>query len=171
MSLKQTLEQIREHSIEAWMLTTVRDGGVVRMDDLHIDRIDETWKSRECWIQGGLKAFRLALMLRDRHQFPFTVALGFSLESGEHFTDVNFKNTKELGEKLNWTPPSLYLFEPGRTPRNDTVREDGAAEADVVVRELKRDFFGGSVQPANCYYIEFRQLQSTEYSRSVFLEG
>jgi hypothetical protein len=73
---------MREHSIEAWMLTTVRDGGVVRMEDLHIDRIDETWKAREYWIQGGLEAFRLALMLRDRRQIPFAVALGFSLESG-----------------------------------------------------------------------------------------
>jgi hypothetical protein len=162
---------MREHSIEAWMLTTVGDGGVVRMDDLHIDRVDETWKSREYWIQGGLEAFRLALMLRDRHQIPFVVALGFSLESGEHFTDVNFQNTKELGEKLNWTPPSLYLFEPGKTPRTNAVREDGAVEADLVVRELNRDLFGDSVQPANCYYIEFRQLQSAEYSRSVFLEG
>jgi len=96
MSLKATPEQAREHSIEAWMLTKIRDGGVVRMDDLHVDKIDEAWKPRECWVQSGLEAFRMASMSRDRHHLPFTVALGFSLESGEHFTGVDFQNTTEL---------------------------------------------------------------------------
>ncbi len=163
MSLKPTREQTREYSIESWMLTIVRDGGVVRIDDLHIDAIDEAWKPRECWVQNGLEAFRMALMLRDRHHLPFTVALGFSLESGEHFTGVDFQNTAELVEKLNWVPPSLYLFVPGKTPRMNIT--------DVIIRDLKPDFFGATVQPANCYYIEFRQSEWNEYSRSVFLEG
>jgi hypothetical protein len=163
MSLNLTREQTREHCIEAWMLTIIRDGGVVRMDDLHVDKIDETWKPRECWVQSGLEAFRMALMLRDRHHLPFTVALGFSLESGENFTGVDFQNAAELVEKLNWVAPSLYLFEHGKTPR--------ANISDVVIRELKADFFGAAVRPENCYYIEFRQPQSSEYNRSVFLEG
>jgi hypothetical protein len=48
-----------------------------------LDQIDAQWKPRETWIQGGLEAFRLALMARDRHQLRFTVGLGFSLKSGE----------------------------------------------------------------------------------------
>jgi hypothetical protein len=52
-------EQIHEHSIEAWPLTTMGEGSVVRMDDL---QIGGTWKPCECWIQGGLKAFRLVLI-------------------------------------------------------------------------------------------------------------
>ena len=163
MSLEPTREQTREYSIESWMRTIVRDGGVVRMDDLHIDKIDEAWKPRECWLQSGLEAFRMALMLRDRHHLPFTVALGFSLESGKHLTGVDFQNPTELDEKLNWAPPSLYVFEPGKTPRTDITN--------VVIRELEPGFFGDAVQPANCYYVEFRQAQSSEYNRSVFLEG
>ena len=163
MSLNPTREQARECSIESWMLMIIQDGGVVRMDDLHVDKIDEAWKLRECWVQSGLEAFRMALMLRDRHHLPFTVALGFSLESGEHFRGVNFQNTAELVEQLNWVPPSLYLFEPGKRPRTNI--------GDVVIRDLEPDFFGATVQPENCYYIEFRQPQFREYNRSVFLEG
>lgn len=120
------------------MLTTIQDGGVARFDDLHIDRIDELWKPREMWIPGGLEAFRLALMLRDRHQLPFTVALGCSLESGEQLANVDFQTVDELGAKLNWTPPSLYLFTPGKEPRAENVRaiENGVVNADAVVREL-----------------------------------
>jgi len=116
------------------MLMIIRDGGVVRMDDLHVDKIDEAWKPRECWVQSGLEAFRIALMLRDRHHLPFTVALGFSLESGEHFRGINFRNTAELVEQLNWVPSSLYIFEPGKTPRTNV--------SDVVIRDLESDFFG-----------------------------
>ncbi len=163
MSVNPTREQTRESCIETWMLTIIGDGGVVRMDDLHVDKIDEAWKPRECWVQSGLEAFRIALMLRDRHHLPFTVALGFSLESSEHFTGVDFQNIAELVEKLNWVPPSLYLFEPGATPH--------AKISDAVIRELKPHFFGATLQSENCYYIEFRQAQSREYSRSVFLEA
>jgi hypothetical protein len=161
--LKPTREQNRENSIETWMLTVVRDVGIARIDELHIDKIDETWKPREYWFQNGLEAFRIALMLRDRHHLPFTVALGFSLESGEHFAGVDFQDTVELAKKLNWMPPSLYLFEPGKTPRTNI---NG-----VVIGELNPDLFGTTVKATNCYYIEFRQSRSNEYNRSVFLEG
>jgi hypothetical protein len=100
MSLKPTREQTREYSVEAWMLTTVRDGGVAKIDDLHIDKIDEAWKPREFWVPKGLEAFRMALMLRDRHHLPFAVALGFSLESGEHSTGVNFQEYSGACRKI-----------------------------------------------------------------------
>ena len=52
-------EQIHERSIEAWPLTIMGEGTVVRMDVL---QIGETGKPCECWIQGDLEAFRLALI-------------------------------------------------------------------------------------------------------------
>jgi hypothetical protein len=163
MPWQSTREHGRENHIETWMLTTVQDGGVLRMDDLHIDQLDDRWRPREYWVQGGIEAFRVALSLRDRHHLPFTVVLGFSLQSGQHSTGVDFENTAQLAEKLNSVPPSLYLFQPGKTPRTDTTN--------VVIRDLMPGFFGTSTQTSNCYYIEFRPAQSTEYNRSVFVEG
>ena len=52
-------EQIHELSIEARPLNIMAEGSVARMDEL---QIGETWKPCKCWIQGGLKAFRLGLI-------------------------------------------------------------------------------------------------------------
>jgi len=111
MATKPLDEQARERVIEAWMLRIVRDGGIARFDNLHIDQIDEGWEPREMWVQGGMEAFRLALMVRDRHKFRFIVGLGFSLESGATSTDFDFQTGEELISRVDWSAPSLYLFE------------------------------------------------------------
>jgi hypothetical protein len=161
MAAKSSNENAREHTIETWMLTIVQDGGVARFDDLHIDQIDEQWKPREMWIQGGVEAFRLALMVRDRHQLPFTVGLGFSLESGEQLTSVDFQTGEEFMARVDWSPPSLYLFGPGREPSIETA----------VIQKLNRNLFPGLPQTASCYHTEFREIRTNERRHSVFLEG
>jgi len=47
----------RGRAIEIWMTAIARDGGVDRYDDLHIDKIDPLWGSRDLWLQGGLEAY------------------------------------------------------------------------------------------------------------------
>jgi hypothetical protein len=151
----------RERSIEAWMLTIVQDGGVGRFDDLHIDQIDEQWKPRETWIHGGLEAFRLALKVRDHHQLPYVVGLGFSLKSEDQLPDGDFQTGEEFMARVDWSPPSLYLFERGNKP----------SIATTVVRTLNRNLFPGLPQTASCYWTEFREMHTNEGRRSVFLEG
>jgi hypothetical protein len=112
MPLKPSSEEV----IERWMLTIVTDGGVTRFDDLHIDEIDEQWKDRSLWVSAGLEAYRIAVALRNRHQLPFVVALGFSLEGGPESQGMDFHTPAEFAERLDWSPPSLYLFHPDRTP-------------------------------------------------------
>lgn len=142
-------------------------------DDLHIDRIDEEWKDREHWLQGGLESFRLAETLRDRHEFRFTVGLGFSLKSAERFTGVDFQQFKELLAKLDWTSPSLCLFEPGNEPWIQIVQlvQDGAAEHGAFVQEMDQGFYGNVVRASGCFYMEFRKKKWKDYYRSLFLEG
>jgi hypothetical protein len=161
MAAKPRNEQARERTIEAWMLTIVQDGGIARFDDLHIDRIDDQWKQREMWIQGGLEAFRLALMVRDRHQLPFTVGLGFSLDSEKQLAGVEFQTADEFIARVDWSPPSLYLFEPGTEPSSQTT----------ALRNLSRNLFPGLPETTSCYCIEFREKDTNEHRRSVFLEG
>jgi hypothetical protein len=38
------------------MLATVSDGGVERLDDLHVDDIDASWKDPASWVSAGLIA-------------------------------------------------------------------------------------------------------------------
>lgn len=154
----------REKLIEKWMLTIINDGGVDRVDDLHIDRIDPSWKSREQWVEGGLQAFRVALAVRDREQLPFTVGLGFSLVSGSQPIGIDFRTPEEFRVKLDWLPPSLYLFHRGQEPDKQVSSAEG------IVRDLSPSVIGAE-RSARCYYLEFRDTGAAEYSRSVFVEG
>ncbi len=154
----------REEIIEQWMLTIVNDGGVRRFDDLHIDKIDPGWKPRQQWMEGGLEAHRVALAVRDRHQLPFTVGLGFSLESGSRPIGIDFHAPEEFCERLDWSPPSLYLFHRGEEPDKQVSPANG------VVRDLSPAVLGAEGS-ARCYYLEFRQEGDDEYRRSVFIEG
>jgi diadenosine tetraphosphatase ApaH/serine/threonine PP2A family protein phosphatase len=152
-----------EEAIEKWMLTIVDDGGVRRFDDLHIDKIDPAWKHRSRWVTGGLEAFRVTKILRDRNGLLFTVALAFSLTCGSRPRGIDFRNRKELEERLDSSPPSLYLFHRGEEPRNRMAPGNPA-------QNLSPSTF--AVQPdALCYYLEFRQKNTEEYCRSVFVEG
>jgi hypothetical protein len=153
-----------EEAIERWMLAIVDDGGVRRFDDLHIDKVEPAWKHRANWVTGGLEAFRVTKILRDRNGLPFTVALAFSLTSGSRPRGIDFQTRKEFEERLDSSPPSLYLFRRGEEPRNQTAPGNPAENVDPSTF---------SVQPtdARCYYIEFRQENTEEYCRSVFVEG
>ena len=159
-----TIRIERQKVIEDWMVTIAGDGGIERYDDLHIDRIDERWAHREQWSQGGLEAFRLALGLRDRHRLALTVALAYSLESGEELLGVNFRTPDEFHAQLDWSPPSLYLFDFGREPWSQSG-EEVAKPIDVNI------LFATSLNAKACYYMEFKQPDSIEYSRSVFVTG
>ena len=151
--------------IEAWMTAILRNGGIERYDDLHIDRIDEGWTRREHWLRGGLEAFRLANGLRDLHGLSLTVALAYSLESGEEPRGMNFGTSDEFQAQLDWSPPSIYLFHPDREPW--MIQTGGE-----IVRPIDaRTVLGTAMEPKGCYYMEFKPPDSVEYSRSVFVAG
>jgi hypothetical protein len=99
----------REATIRRWMLATVSDGGIERLDDLHVDNIDASWKDPASWVSAGLTAYGLALGIRRELSLDVTVALGFSLVDEDTSGDV-FETQEEFEKHLDWSPPSLYLF-------------------------------------------------------------
>lgn len=160
----------REDIIRTWMTTVLRDGGIERFDDLHIDRIDSVWKERDRWVDGGLQALRLAMSLRDEAHLPADVALAFSLESGKDSRGADFKDTGGLKAQFDWVPPSLYLVHPGRMPWERPAAE-GRREAKVSVRKMAPALLGFDGPAKGCWYIEFKQPDSAEYARTIFLIG
>ena len=153
----------REEIIEKWILAIVQDGGLRRLDDLHIDKVDPTWKNRDHWVEGGLEAFRVARVVRDRNGLPHTVALAFSLKSGNRPLGVDFQTRAELDERLDWSPPSLYLFHRSEEPRGRISLGDAA-------QDLSPSLFGIPETDFRCYYLEFLQQDADEYCRSVSIE-
>lgn len=150
--------------IERWMLAIISDGGVERLDDLHIDNINPRWKDKNRWIEGGLEAFRTALSVRDQHRLPFTVCLTFSLVAKNQPCGIDFQTREDLLANLNWMPPSLYLFDRGKEPYKETTRAGGTAQAlDPAIC--------GAQGGVHCYYLESKSQDDDEFNRSVFVEG
>jgi hypothetical protein len=153
--------QRQRQIIEAWMLSNVRTGGFNRYDDLHIDRIDERWRHRKNWIDGGLEALRLGVELRDKHQLEFTVALGCSLlVSGSSPLGLP-RRSEDLASQLDSSPPSLYLF----PKRQEPWLESGGTE---ILEELGESVSKSrSAKAPQFYYLEFTQDGAKH--RSVFI--
>jgi hypothetical protein len=100
----------RETKIRQWMLVTVSDRGIQRLDDLHVDHIDESWKEPASWFSAGLIAYGIALKIRDELGLDVTVALAFSLLDAQDTSADVFQTQEEFEKQLDWSPPSLYLF-------------------------------------------------------------
>jgi hypothetical protein len=120
----------RETTIRQWMLATVTNGGIQRLDDLHVDDIDESWTEPTSWVSGGLIAYGLALRIRRELDLNVTVALGFSLINAEGTSVGVFETQEEFEKQLDWSPPSLYLFKVGDQQHlSGTIRADPLPKA------------------------------------------
>jgi len=158
--------------IQNWMLSNIKKQGYERYDDLHIDQIDQRWKARDSWIEGGFEAFRLAVDIRNQHAPSFSVVLAFSLTAGDEPQGLDFRTLQEMNAELSSSPPSVYLFQKGKEPWTETGLRDGVVVADnIMVENMSPDTFGSLAQTNSCYYMEFRQIEFGEYSRSIFVAG
>jgi hypothetical protein len=156
--------RLREEAIEKWVLAVVANGVVDRFDDLHLDLIDPAWKHPDHWVEGGLEALRVAIGLRNQNRLPFIVALAFSLKSYAHRQGIDFCTQSEFQERLNWSPPSLYLFHLGEEPKSRVTLGDSVVDLDPTILGIATD-------DVSCYYLEFLPQDADEYCRSVFIES
>ena len=159
-------------SIDHWLFDNIKNRGFERYEDLHIDQIDPAWKSREYWISGGLAAFREAVHLRDQHELDFAIVLAFSLKVDDETRGIDFRTAEGLEAMLDASPPSLYLFQKGKEPWTESgVREGTVVAENIRVSEVDPGIFGTPNVVSRCYYMEFRQVEFKELSRTLFLEG
>lgn len=140
------------------MLTVTTDGGILRHDDLHVDQIDDEWAAKRTWLSAGLEAYRIALEVRKGNQLDVRVVLAFSLIQDATFP---FRNRHELEAAFDWSPPSLYLFNSGEEP----WQQPGF----IRVEQLDLNVLGGLYTAGSAYYVEFRQPDTEEICRSVYI--
>lgn len=162
---------LHESVIESWMRSTLKTNGIERFDDLHIDQIDVGWKKRETWMDAGFKALKIAIALRDRYHLPVDITLAFSLLSGRVPYGIDFKNDVELEKRFDWSPPSLYLLDPGSKPWSQTHKDLESDPKTLIVKEISPQQLGISQPFENCYHVEFRPRESSEYRRTLFFMG
>lgn len=152
-----------ESIIDAWMVSIIKNDGLERYDDLHVDQIDSRWKSPDVWIEAGLACFQIAINLRNRHEFRCTLALVFSLCELTDSEQASFTNAMELRRQLDWSPPSLYLFPAGREP----WIEPNAA--DMSVQAFDASNILGLPMVVSGYLLSFRAAESNQYFRTFLL--
>lgn len=104
------MDSRQKTKIREWMLATISDGGIDRLDHLHVDAIDENWKQRISWISASIRAYELAVSLQSNLGLSVKVTLVFSLLDG---TGQTFDTEAEFESQLDWSPPSLYLLKVG----------------------------------------------------------
>jgi hypothetical protein len=123
------MDELHINRIRRWMKQIVSDGGVERLDDLHVDAIDKRWKERSTWLSSGLDAFGSALLLRDELRLPFKVTVAFPLNCG---TGDHFESVQQFERELHyWTPPSLYLL-----PHEQAFFENTVVSRDLLPKEV-----------------------------------
>jgi hypothetical protein len=158
--------------IEQWIHSNVQNNGYDRFDDLHIDNIDRQWKASNFWIQGGFKAFQIAVRIRNEQMQNVTIALAFALIAGKEPRGLNFASLKEMERELNSSPPSLYLFRKGHEPWTDVGLRSGRLAPDtVVLRNIDCHSFGCPPEAISCQCMEFKQVDFDEYSRTFLISG
>ena len=151
----------REATIRRWMLTTVTDGGIQRLDHLHVDDIDGSWKDPTCWVSAGLIAYGLALRIRRELDLDATVALGFSLADAHGTSQEVFETQEEFEKQLDSSPPSLYLFKAGDQQHlSSTVRVDPLPK--VLLSKLPED--------TKSFLLRWRTEDGSQ-RRSVFVQA
>jgi hypothetical protein len=140
------------------MIGVATDGGLERYDDLHVDQIDAEWALKRRWLDAGLEAHRTALELRMSHQLDLVVVLAFSLTAAASFP---FNDRRELEAAFDWSPPSLYLSNPGEEP----WRQPGYTR----VEQFDPTIFRSATSGVSASYVEFRQPDTGELCRTVYV--
>lgn len=167
--MKQT--QSREGVIASWMGSLVKDGKIGSFDDLHIDQIDSEWKDKKHWFAAGAEALRIAVGVRNKRGYTADITLAFSLNSGETPRGVNFRDSASFESELNWSPPSLYLDKPGVAPWDQGATVDSQRPIDLKTQKLDATTLGITAPLKACYFMEFKQADSSEYARTVVFIG
>jgi hypothetical protein len=126
--------------IDGWMQRILDTGGIERLDDLHVDTISPEWKEHETWVDGSSEAIKLARKSRSRIAPDKVLALMCSLTSESSETPP--ASIEDLATQIDWSPPSLYLFEP--------YSEPWSVSSGVTVTRLNELFSG-----CTCLLLEF----------------
>ena len=99
--------------IRAWVADVVATEGIDRFDDLHIDRIDPSFRDRSQWTRGMVESLERARPVAMELAKGKTLAVLCSLDDGAVSSP---QDMADLAAQFDWSPPSLYLFHRDRVP-------------------------------------------------------
>lgn len=150
---------MQKRTVEQWLEDAVVHESFRRFDDLHIDEIDSRYDDPSLWMPGILAALDEAVKIRDRRNWPFTVAAGISLKSSAAAQGETIKRPDDLVSQFDETPPSLYVFPRGAEPWNTERQLYTEISADAVVGDSR----------GRCYFSEKFDNADNAYRRTIWI--
>jgi len=154
--------------IKSWFEAVIHDGGIDRLDDLHIDAIDEAWKNKDTWISSSLESFEIALDVRDNclEDLSLIIQLAIGLEGSTQPLGVTFEDVGELVKRLSYVPPSLYVLRHG----GEFWKGLNEADLDVIVKKVNaEELFSGMRRNVECVFTQYFRPEDDEYCRILYL--
>ncbi|GAB3639155.1 hypothetical protein GCM10027422_47460 [Hymenobacter arcticus] len=79
-----------------------------RSSDIHLDEIDSTFKNDNEWIDASIFMLNLTFKLIDISKYSLLLVIPFAYT--EESTNVSLINKEFASNRLDTTPPSIYLF-------------------------------------------------------------
>ena len=153
------MEDQQKIVINKWLSNVIKNGSWQSYDDLHIDKIDTLFKSKNQWINGGLNCLTITQkkLKEKKLNNDFDAALAFSLLSKTIPIGINFYNIDQMKKEFDHSPPSIYIFK-----KDWSVWEKQIA--------MSRPINISGIQDFKCLYFEYLPENGDgEYRRSVFL--
>jgi hypothetical protein len=164
---------LHKKRIKSWFDAVTHDGGIERFDELHVDVIDRTRKTKKSWISAALESFELALEVRDEDVSgqDLTIILSFALVDDVRPLGVTFHDYESLEKNLSYSPPCILVYRKD----NDYLKqlksfEIEAVSGNSVLKKLNvTDLFDKLRRPATCVYSENKRINDDEYLRLLLL--
>jgi hypothetical protein len=164
---------LHKKRIQSWFDAVIHDGGIDRFDELHVDVIDRTRKSKKSWISAALESFEIALEVRDEDVSgqELTILLSFALVDDVRPLGVTFHDRESLENNLSYSPPCILVFRKD----NDFLKrlkslEIESVSGDSVLKKLSAtQLFGELHRPVTCIYSENKRPDDDEYLRLLYL--
>lgn len=107
---------VRTLRVQEWLRRAIALSGAQSFIDLHIDDVDDCWRSRDKWLDGAADCLRLAIRVIRDEASTWEVAIGMSLTPHSVPIGISARSSDDLVHEFDSSPPSLYVFESGTGP-------------------------------------------------------
>jgi len=164
---------LHKRRIQSWFDAVIHDGGIDRLDELHVDVIDRARKSKKSWISAALESFEIALDVRDADVSgqELTIILSFALIDDVRPLGVTFHDRESFEKDLSYSPPCILVFRRNNDflKRLKSVEIDAVSGNSVLTKLNATKLFGELHRPVTCIYSESKRRDDDEYLRLLYL--
>ena len=123
-------------NLSKWIVSSCSKKGFA---DMHIDQFDPELRDRSRWIEGGMNMLGLAVEARESVGCHYRLAVVYTLKTQNEDYEERFSTAEEFRQQLDYSPPSVFIAEPGLEPWITSQADDSVEViflADSIVQSI-----------------------------------